>query len=228
MESILNSTLHSSLFKNKVPDFERLEAFGFTRQGETYVYSEAVVGGQFILTVSITADGELGTRMAGTDSGDEYILHLTPDAAGSFVGRVRTDYLNVLREISERCFETRVFKSPGAAQIIQYAREKYQNEFEFLWEKFPANAVVRRTDNKKWYAALLTVRKNKIGLNGTETAEIIDLRMAPEDIPAVVDGKRYFPGFHMNKKHWITICLDGSVPPEEICRRIDDSYRLAR
>lgn len=32
----------------------------------------------------------------------------------------------------------------------------------------------------------------------------------------------------MNKKHWITVCLDGSVPPDEIYRLLDESYRLAR
>lgn len=35
------------------------------------------------------------------------------------------------------------------------------------------------------------------------------------------------PGFHMNKKHWNTIMLDGSIADEEIFRWIDDSYHLA-
>ncbi len=33
-------------------------------------------------------------------------------------------------------------------------------------------------------------------------------------------------GYHMNKKHWNTITLDGSIPDVEIQRMIDDSYRL--
>ena len=35
------------------------------------------------------------------------------------------------------------------------------------------------------------------------------------------------PGYHMNKKHWFTIRLDGSIPPEEIFPRIDVSFSLA-
>jgi len=31
----------------------------------------------------------------------------------------------------------------------------------------------------------------------------------------------------MNKKHWYTVCLDGSVNIGEILRRIDESYGLA-
>lgn len=34
------------------------------------------------------------------------------------------------------------------------------------------------------------------------------------------------PGYHMNKKHWNTITLDGSLPDEEILTMIDDSYDL--
>jgi predicted DNA-binding protein (MmcQ/YjbR family) len=34
------------------------------------------------------------------------------------------------------------------------------------------------------------------------------------------------PGYHMNKKHWNTVLLDGSIPSNEIRRMIDNSYRL--
>ncbi len=34
------------------------------------------------------------------------------------------------------------------------------------------------------------------------------------------------PGYHMNKEHWNTIRLDGSVPEEEILAWVDESYEL--
>lgn len=34
------------------------------------------------------------------------------------------------------------------------------------------------------------------------------------------------PAYHMNKEHWNSIILDGSVPKEDICRMIDESYVL--
>ena len=34
------------------------------------------------------------------------------------------------------------------------------------------------------------------------------------------------PGYHMNKKHWNTITLDGSIPEEEIKKFIEHSYNL--
>ena len=34
------------------------------------------------------------------------------------------------------------------------------------------------------------------------------------------------PGYHMNKKHWNTLVLDGSLPPKLITELVDHSYDL--
>ncbi|MCP4425243.1 MAG: MmcQ/YjbR family DNA-binding protein [Chloroflexi bacterium] len=34
------------------------------------------------------------------------------------------------------------------------------------------------------------------------------------------------PGYHMNKRHWNTVVVDGSIPKKEFLRMIDDSYDL--
>jgi predicted DNA-binding protein (MmcQ/YjbR family) len=34
------------------------------------------------------------------------------------------------------------------------------------------------------------------------------------------------PGYHLNKRHWNTVTLDGSVPDAELSAWIDDSYAL--
>jgi predicted DNA-binding protein (MmcQ/YjbR family) len=36
------------------------------------------------------------------------------------------------------------------------------------------------------------------------------------------------PGYHMNKKHWNTVLIDGSIPDSEIYKWIDHSYDLVR
>ncbi len=41
-----------------------------------------------------------------------------------------------------------------------------------------------------------------------------------EFYPAVI------PGYHMNKRHWNTVILDGSIPDEELKAMIDESYAL--
>jgi predicted DNA-binding protein (MmcQ/YjbR family) len=34
------------------------------------------------------------------------------------------------------------------------------------------------------------------------------------------------PGYHMNKKHWNTVMLDGTIPDKEVFSWIDHSYNL--
>lgn len=217
----------SSVFKNKVVCFEKLLAFGFVEKAGVYTYAVNIVGEQFRLTIDITSEGNIKDKVTDNDTEDVYVLHLT-NAEGVFVGKVRTDYQNILQEIANKCFDNDIFKSEYAHKIIGYIKEKYQDELEFLWTRFSNNAIYRRKDNKKWYAAVLTVTEDKLGLTGKKEIEIIDLRTNPATIEADIDGKKIFPGYHMNKKHWITICLDGSVSAEEIYDRIDVSYILAK
>lgn len=36
------------------------------------------------------------------------------------------------------------------------------------------------------------------------------------------------PGYHMNKKHWNTVIIDGSISDKILMQWIDDSYNLVR
>jgi len=215
------------LLKNQKIKAEQLIAFGFSESESGYIYSTDIIDGKFEMIVSITKEGKTSVEVIDRSSKERYVLHRVPHVKGSFVGRVREEYEHVLTMIANACFEPDVFKSECARQVICYVKEKYRDELQFLWERFPENAVFRRQDNAKWYAALLIVQKKKLGLNADGAVDIIDLRVKPEDIDSLVDGRRHFAGFHMNKRHWITICLDGSVPIEEIYRRIDESFMLA-
>lgn len=215
------------LFKNRKIEIGRLRPFGFARHKGIYTYSTSLVDGQFAMLVSVTNDGKISAEVTDACSKEPYMLHRVSGVRGAFAGRVREEYEGVLAAIADACFELAMFKSECTGRVIHYIRDKYRDEPQFLWERFPGNAIFRRQDNAKWYAALLTVQKAKLGLSGDDAIEIIDLRGKPEDIVALVDRKKYFPGFHMNKKHWFTICLDGSVPLEEISRRIDASFMLA-
>lgn len=109
--------------------------------------------------------------------------------------------------------------------FIGKIKEEYAGNLEFLWEK-SNNAIIRHHDTKKWYLILLTIPREKLGLKSNDLVEIIDLKMPPKEIVKLVDNKKIFPGYHMNKKHWITICLDNTIKDEELFKYIDISYNL--
>lgn len=218
----------SSRFRYLKVNIEKLLTYGFRlTDKQEYQYCMPILAGDFMIRVVVSATGYVATEIMDTSVNEVYTLHLYSSVVGKYIGEIRTAYQNLLENIAEQCFERNVFKTDYAQRIIQYAQEKYQNEPEFLWNKFPENAIFRRKDSAKWYAALLTVNPVKIGLDGQAKIEILDLRMKTETIKSLVDHSRYFPGYHMNKNHWVTICLDGSVAIDEILLRIDESYALA-
>ncbi len=215
------------IFKYKSPNFEKLRAFGFIEQGAEYVYSEDVFDGQFLLTIRISRNGTVKTELLDKLTEEPYTLHLVKEAVGEFVGAVRGEYRRVLQKIADLCYEQDVFQGETAHALIARAREKYGDELEFLWERFPDCAVWRRKDNGKWYAAILTVERKKLGVQGEGKVQVLDVRADPLEAELIVDGVRIFPGYHMNKKHWISLPMDGTVPVEELIERLEESWLIA-
>ena len=216
---------NNDFYKYKKPDYNKMLNFGFEKTDETYIYKTDLIDGDFLMTVTIDKDG-LKTLVTEKETGDEYTLHLT-DAEGTFIGQIRDEYNSVLKEIGEKCYNIGIFKFEYSYKVIDYVRQKYKDEIEYLWEKFPDNGIARRKDNKKWYLAILTVGRDKLGFDSEEKVEVIDLRADVNELQELTKQPNIFPGYHMNKKHWITYILDGSTDIEEIYKRIDDSYKLA-
>lgn len=206
--------------KNKAVNFGKLEHFGFI-DGR---FEKNICGGQFLLTLTVAQDGRIFSKVTDNFSGDEYVLHLVENSAGSYVGAVRQEYETAVDEFIEACCESNIFCGELTRRLIEYVREKHGGELEFLWEKYPDTAIWRRQDTRKWYGALMNLPERKLGLDSDKVVDIVDLR---GDALALADGAQIFPGWHMNKKSWITIRLDGSVAFDEICRRLDESYALA-
>lgn len=216
------------LFYNRKAKPAALKKFGFKSDGDNYFYSRKILDGQFELRVNVK-DDKVTAEVYDLSAEDKYVLHLVESAEGTFVGAIRAEYERVLNEISQSCFENAtVFRENSSKAVIAYTRKRYGGKPEFLWQKFPRNAVLRRRDNRKWYAAILTVAREKLGIAGEGDIEILDLRAPKEQMSALVDNKNYFKGYHMNKQTWFTVPLDGRVPDEVLFALIDMSYELAK
>ena len=214
--------------KDKKIDLKKLEEFGFKLIDNSYCYHTSLLKNQFKMTIKINLDNSIFTEIIDTETNEPYILHLLEMKRSGYSEKVYKAYSEVLEKIQKECFEDERFKANYTKEIIDYINNKYGDKLEFLWEKSPKNAVVRRKSTKKWYAAILTISKRKIGLNSYELVEIINLHNSQEKIEKLIDNKKYFPAYHMNKKHWCTICLDRTVELKEIYKLIDISYELAK
>ena len=76
--------------------------------------------------------------------------------------------------------------------------------------------------------AVMKVRDKMFATLGQESGEgRMNLKCDPDQALALRDiFAAVLPGYHMNKKHWNTIKLDGSIPEGEIQRMIDHSFAL--
>ena len=218
--------MFDEIIKRKKPISKKLVSYGFIRNGDFFQYDTEILNGEFILTIQIGTDNKVETNLIEKETGEEYVLYKT-NASGAYVGQIRTTIEQVLSDIVQNCYETAIFKTPQAQMVIEFVRELYGDELEFLWAKFPDNAVWRRKDNMKWYGAILTVAGTKIGLESDKIEEIIDLRMNPVEAETILSREHYYPGWHMNKKSWYTLVLNGSIPDKELKERMKESYKLA-
>lgn len=63
----------------------------------------------------------------------------------------------------------------------------------------------------------------------SEDERPLRINLKCEPALAVAQREMYaavLPGYHMNKRHWNTVVLDGSIPADEIRAMLDDSYAL--
>lgn len=213
------------LFYGRTPIERGLLEYGFEKCEGGFYLSRPIVGGQFSLNVKVSG-GKVEAEVYDNDAESRYFLFAVDGAEGPFVGEVRAEYESVLGEISERCFtRADIYREKAAKALIGYARGKYSSPPEYLWHD--ENCIMRRRDNGKWYLLFMRVERSRLGLEGEGKAEIANMRAPKEDIPSLLNGKGFLPAYHMNKKSWFTVLLDGSVNAEILCALADISYNLA-
>lgn len=109
-------------------------------------------------------------------------------------------------------------------KVFEFVSEQYGTVPEYPW--FDANAVLRHRDNSKWYAVVLVVGRDKLGLDGDGLVDVINLKCDPLLVSNLKNQNGYHPAYHMNKEKWISVRLDGTVDEKEIIYLIDMSYQM--
>ena len=202
---------------------ELLINYGFKIKEDKYVYEKDILNSMFKIVVIY--DNNFISKVIDNSTKEEYILVDIEGAVGDFVGSIKQEYDKVIDDIICKCFINDIYKSKQAKLIINYIRKKYQRELEFLWND--KNAIVRNTNNNKWFILFMIISKNKLGDFEDKNVEIINLKYPTDRIDNLIDNKYIFKGFHMNKKHWITIVLDEKLETAELLKLIDISYILS-
>lgn len=111
-------------------------------------------------------------------------------------------------------------------EIFDWCRQKYSTEPEYPWND--KNAVLRHKDNNKWYAVVLEVGRDKLGLPDSDSskAEVLNVKCDPLLVGAYRTQNGFFPAYHMNKENWLSILLDEPKLDDSIRELVALSYSL--
>ena len=114
------------------------------------------------------------------------------------------------------------------AELERYIAEIYSTQGENPWAQLPANTVFRHRHSRKWFAIIMDIPREKLGLSGDSIISVVNVKCDPRLIGSFREEPGIFPAYHMNKAHWLTIALDGSAEEEKLKFLLDMSYELTK
>lgn len=111
--------------------------------------------------------------------------------------------------------------------LEKYIFETYGIEADHPFEKYPSVAVFRHQNNKKWFAALMTVEKSKFQIPESGVTDIVNLKCDPLLSGSLILEEGIYEAYHMNKNHWISFLLEKG-DDEKLKWLLDLSYTLTK
>ena len=223
-------SLESDFFRKKKTIFSQLEPFGFVKLGHKYVYKERFMEDTFEAEINISEDGQVSGRVLDLDLGEEYLALRMERVTGGYIGQVRQSYADILGRISEACFQALPFAQNQTNRLVNRIMDELGDTFDYPFEKYSDYVSFRI--GGKWYALIFPLKMAKLGVFSKEIAEreveVINLKVAPNQMEALLAYENIYPSYHMSKKNWVSVVLDGCLPDEEIWELILRSRQLVK
>ena len=211
---VITLNIENEVFKRTNVNFKQLEKYGFKKENNIYTFEINFLNNDFKAIINIDNKGLVSGKVIDLQINEEY-NNIRTEMTGEFVNNVRETYRNILIDIKKHCFEENYFISNQANRINKYIKDKYNNEPEFLWEKFPGYGVYRNENNNKWYGIIMNLDLSKLD-NGTGEVEIINVKLDEIKIQKLLKEKGFYESYHMSKTDWISIILNDTLSDEEI------------
>ncbi len=194
-------TIEEELFRKTKIDLNKISKYGFKKEKSLYKYSKNIMNDTFRVDIEIDSAGNVKGKIYDLSFGDEYTNFRVEGSTGSFVGQIRNEFENVLKDIRSNCFMREAFIYEQSNRITKAIKEKYGDDPEFEWEKFPGYATFRNRDSKKWYGIIMNIDKSKLDKNSNGEIEIINIKLDQNEIECLLKQDGFYPAYHMNKKN---------------------------
>ena len=111
------------------------------------------------------------------------------------------------------------------AELTRYIFDTYSVEPDYPFSDDNISAVFRHAGNRKWFALVMNIPAQKLGLPSDARIDIVNMKCDPVVIGSFRGLPGLFPAYHMSKENWITAALDGSAADETVKTLLDMSYQ---
>ena len=92
-------------------------------------------------------------------------------------------------------------------EFLNICMDLYDTSPDYPFDENFETAVLRHTDNRKWYAIVMRVSRRKFGLDSDEVIDVVNLKLPTEMFGSFGEADGVYPAYHMNKLHWISVLL---------------------
>lgn len=92
-------------------------------------------------------------------------------------------------------------------EFLKYCLSTYGTSPDYPFDEDFVTAVLRHTDNRKWYAMVMRVSRSKFGFDSDEVIDVVNLKLPTEMFGSFSAADGVYPAYHMNKLHWISVLL---------------------
>ena len=202
-------------------DCKRAIAYGFSRT-EAGLELKKELPGVGLYAVFVIAGKSFEVNVFDADTDEEYLPFNVLDNITGFVTGIREQVEDLVQEIEEKC----LLNSNMKLRLMEYCERKFGTEPEAPWEDSPDAYTFKTAKRNKWYALFMTIPYKSLGLVAKGALDVVNIKLPPEKVLDLIDRVHFYPAYHMNKKHWITIVLDKEVDEPLVQQLLEESYGL--
>lgn len=112
--------------------------------------------------------------------------------------------------------------------VFDYVKNEFDIKPDYPWQKYSKFAALRHDSNGKWFGLLMNVTPDKVGIEGDEEIDVLNLKSPPDLNDSLTDETHIVPGYHMDKEHWISIILRRVDSINDIVSLINQSFELTK
>lgn len=146
-------TIEENIFKRAEINQNVLADYGFRQAKGVWILDPPLMNGDFKAVIRIDSAGHVSGTVYEIATQDEY-LPLCVERMDGFASEVRNAYIEILKDIKEKCCHENVFIFPQTNRLADEIYKKYGDKPVFPWDDF-SGGVFKNPANGKWYAIVM-------------------------------------------------------------------------